>query len=266
MLRGAGRLFSAGADITEFDRPLVPPFLADILDRIEADTRPIIAALHGPCLGGSLELALSCHYRVAAPSASIGLLPGAGGTQRLPRLVGVPTAAAMIISGDPVTADQAVSTGLIDRIVSEERLTEDAVAFAREVAVPQGAHRTCDRTVAAHADLFDDTVAGHASKVGGRRAPAACVEAIRAAVELPFRSGLARERGLFVALAAGRESMALRHLFVAERAAAKIDGMTAGVEPIPVGKVGVVGAGTMGGGIAMNFLSIGLEVVMVERQ
>ena len=273
VLRGAGRLFSAGADITEFDEPPIEPSLPDILDRIEAATKPIVAALHGTCFGGGLELALSCHYRVAAPSArlglpevKIGLLPGAGGTQRLPRLVGVPTALAMIVGGDPVTADQAVATGLIDRIVTEERLSEEATLFAREVAVPRGARRTCERIVEAPADPFGTALAGRGGKARARQAHAACVEAVGAAVELPFRAGLARERDLFAALAAGRESMALRHLFLAERAANKIDGVTAGIEPTPVGKIGIVGAGTMGGGIAMNFLSAGLDVVLVERE
>ena len=139
VLRGAGRLFSGGADITEFTKPPVEPFLPEMLDRIEAGAKPVVAAVHGTCFGGGLELALGCHYRVAAPSArlglpevKIGLLPGAGGTQRLPRLVGVPAALAMIVSGDPVTAEQAQASGLVDRIVPEDRLTEDAVAFARE--------------------------------------------------------------------------------------------------------------------------------------
>ena len=273
VLRGAGDQFSAGADIAEFDQPPVAPLLPDMLDRIEAGSKPTVAALHGTCFGGGLELALSCHYRVAVPSArlglpevKIGLSPGAGGTQRLPRLAGVPTALAMIVGGDPVTADQAVSTGLIDRIVSEERLGEDAVLFAREVAVPQGPRRTCERIVEAPADLFEIALARQDREARARVAPAACIEAIRAAVGLPFRAGLARERDLFVALLAGRESMALRHLFFAEQAASKIDGVMAGIEPMPVGKVGIVGAGTMGGGIAMNFLSVGLDVVLVERE
>ena len=273
VLRGAGRLFSGGADITEFTKPPVEPFLPEMLDRIEAGAKPVVAAVHGTCFGGGLELALGCHYRVAAPSArlglpevKIGLLPGAGGTQRLPRLVGVPAALAMIVSGDPVTAEQAQASGLVDRIVPEDRLTEDAVAFAREVAVPGGPRRTCDRTVDASADMFETFVAGQGGKLRGRDAPAACIDAVRAATELPFRDGLARERDLFVGLARGRQSMALRHVFFSERAAAKIDGLPAGVEPLPVGTVGVIGAGTMGGGIAMNFLSAGIPVTMVERE
>ncbi len=229
VLRGAGRLFSGGADITEFTRPSVEPYLPEMLDRIEAGSKPVIAAMHGTCFGGGLEMALSCHYRVAAPSArlglpevKIGLLPGAGGTQRLPRLVGVPEALATIVSGDPVDAARALATGLIDRIVREESLTEDAVAFAREVAIPGGPRRARDRAVEAAPEMFETFLASQGGKLRGRDAPAACIEAIRASATMPIADGLARERALFIELASGRQSMALRHIFFAERAAAKI--------------------------------------------
>ena len=273
VLRGAGRLFSGGADITEFTKPPVEPFLPDMLDRIEATAKPVIAAMHGTCFGGGLEMALSCHYRVAAPSArlglpevKIGLLPGAGGTQRLPRIVGVTEALASIVSGDPVDAARALATGLVDRVVREDSLTEDAVDFAREVAIPEGPRRTRDRAVEAAPETFETFLAAQGGKLRGRDAPAACVEAIRASTAMPFADGLARERALFIELAGGRQSMALRHIFFAERAAAKIGGVSAETATIAVRKVGVVGAGTMGGGIAMNFLSAGLPVTLVERE
>ncbi len=272
VIRGAGRLFSGGADITEFTKPPVEPSLPDLFDRIEAGSRPVVAAVHGTCFGGALELALACHYRVAAPSArlglpevKIGLVPGAGGTQRLPRLVGVPEALAMIVSGDPVPADKALAIGLVDRLVGEDRLTEEAVAFAREIAIARGPSRTSERSVDASPAIFETFLAGQGSKLRGRDAPAACIEAVRVSA-LPFRDGLARERALFVQLASGRQSMALRHVFFAERAASKIEGMPAGIEPIAIQRVGIIGAGTMGGGIAMNFLSAGIEVTLVERE
>ena len=272
VIRGAGRLFSGGADITEFTKPPVEPSLPDMLDRIEAGSKPVVAALHGTCFGGGLELALACHYRVAAPSArlglpevKIGLLPGAGGTQRLPRLVGVPEALAMIVSGDPVTADKALAIGLVDRLVGEDRLAEDAVAFAREIAIARGPSRTSERSVDASPAILETFLAGQGAKLRGRDAPAACIEAVGASA-LSFREGLARERALFVQLAGGRQSMALRHVFFAERAASKIEGLPAGIEPIAIRRVGIIGAGTMGGGIAMNFLSAGIEVTLVERE
>ena len=273
VIRGDGRLFSGGADITEFTKPPVQPMLPELLDGIEAGAKPVVAALHGTAFGGGLELALSCHYRVAAPSAKlglpevkIGLLPGAGGTQRLPRLVGVPEALAMIVSGDPVPADKAHAIGLVDRLVPEDRLTEAAVDFAREIAIPGGPRRTSKRPVDVAPGVFDAFVASQGAKLRGLAAPAACIEAVRGAVELPFRDGLARERALFVELARGRQSLALRHIFFAERTAAKIDGMPPDAKLIPVEKVGIIGAGTMGGGIAMNFLSAGIPVAMVERE
>ncbi len=272
VIRGAGRLFSGGADITEFTRPPVEPGLPDLLDVIEASAKPTVAALHGTAFGGGLEVALACHYRVAAPSARLGLpevklgiLPGAGGTQRLPRLVGVPASLGMIVGGDPITAERAHAIGLVDRLASEQDLTEDAVVFAREVAVPGGPRRTGERTVEAAPDAFESFLAREGAKLRGRDAPAACVEAVRAAVELPFRDGLARERALFVELVRGRQSAALRHIFFAERTAARIEGLPSDVRLIAIEKVGIIGAGTMGGGIAMNFLSAGIPVTMVER-
>ena len=154
VIRGAGRLFSGGADIKEFTSPPIDPSLPDLIDAIEASAKPVVAALHGTAFGGGLELPLGCHYRLAAPSAKLGLpevklglLPGAGGTQRLPRVIGVAASLATIVGGEPIGADRAFELGLVDRIVGEDRLTEDAVAFAREVAIPNGPRRTGDRDV-----------------------------------------------------------------------------------------------------------------------
>ena len=272
VIRGAGRLFSGGADIKEFTSPPIDPSLPDLIDAIEASAKPVVAALHGTAFGGGLELPLGCHYRLAAPSAKLGLpevklglLPGAGGTQRLPRVIGVAASLATIVGGEPIGADRAFEFGLVDRIVGEDRLTEDAVAFAREVAIPNGPRRTGDRDVSPEPEAIDSFVAANATKLRGLEAPAACIEAIRAATTLPFRAGLAHEVALFMRLAAGRQSKAMRHLFFAERAAARIDGLPPGLEPLPIRTVGVVGAGTMGGGIAMNFLSAGIDTVLIEN-
>ncbi|WP_428374469.1 3-hydroxyacyl-CoA dehydrogenase NAD-binding domain-containing protein [Lichenicoccus sp.] len=273
VIRGAGRLFSGGADIREFTRPSIEPHLPEMLDVIEGGAKPVVAALHGTVFGGGLELALSCHYRVAAPSArlglpevKIGLLPGAGGTQRLPRLVGIEAALSMILSGDPVTAERAAALGLVDRVAAEVLLTEDAVAFALEVAAPGGARRTSARAVRVEEGAVERCIASQGDRLQRLDAPAACIQAIRYATELPFREGLARERALFDQLAAGRQSKALRHIFFAERACGKVDGLPGDVQPLPVASVGIVGAGTMGGGIAMTFLSAGIPVILVERE
>ncbi len=270
VIRGAGALFCGGADINEFDKPRTGPWLPEMLDALEAGAKPLVAALHGTAFGGGLELALACHFRVAAPSARlglpevrIGLVPGAGGTQRLPRVIGVAKALEMIVSGDPVTAGEAHALGLVDRLVDEARLTGDAVAFAREVAIPHGARRSGERAVVAEPGVFEDFLAGQGARLRGLDAPAACVEAIRGAVELPFREGLSRERALFERLAGGQQSRALRSIFFAERKAAKIDGLPGDVRTLPIERVGIVGAGTMGGGIAMNFLSAGIAVMLV---
>ncbi len=273
VIRGAGKLFSGGADITEFGRPPEAPWLPELLDAVEASDKPVVAALHGTAFGGGLELPLACHYRVAAASArlglpevKIGLLPGAGGTQRLPRLVGIAQALSMIVSGDPVTAEGAQQIGLVDRIVDEARLTEEAVAFARSVALPQGVRRTGTLAVEPAPGVIDAFAAEHGARLAGLDAPRACIEAIRDAASLPFREGMARENQTFLTLAQGRQSQALRHVFFAERAAGRIEGLPKDTATLPIARVGIVGAGTMGGGIAMNFLSAGIAVTMVERE
>ena len=273
---GRGRTFFAGADITEFGKPLQGPGLPEVVDAIEACPKPVVAAIHGTALGGGLEVALGCHYRVAVPSARVGLpevklglLPGAGGTQRLPRVIGVEAALPIIVTGEPVPAKKAESLGLIDRIVGEASLEADAVAFAREVAGhaehPVSSRRT-DRIEGTDTGGFDRFRKENARRLKGFEAPEACIQAVEAAVQLPFAEGMKRERELFVKLMTGAQSKALRHLFFAERAANKIDDIPADTKLIPINKVGILGAGTMGGGIAMNFLSAGIPVTIVERE
>ena len=273
---GHGRTFFAGADITEFGKPPVDPSLPEVVDRIEASPKPVVAAIHGTALGGGLEVALGCHYRVAVPSAKLGLpevklglLPGAGGTQRLPRVIGVEAALPMIVSGDPISAKTAEELGLIDRIVGEGSLEADAIAFAREVSGRSDhpvSSKRIDKISGTDPSVFDRFRQENARRLKGYEAPEACIQAVQASVDTPFPEGMKTERALFGKLVSGAQSAALRHNFFAERAAAKIDGVASDTRLIPIAKVGILGAGTMGGGIAMNFLSAGIEVVMVERE
>lgn len=270
---GAGRTFFAGADITEFDKPLAEPGLSEVVDRIEACTKPVIAAIHGTALGGGLEVALGCHYRVAVPSAKLGLpevklgiLPGAGGTQRLPRVVGIERALQMIVTGDPISASDAKAIGLIDKIAGTDSLEADAVAFAQSIEGRDTHPVTSKRPLAADPDAIADFRQKNARRLKGIDAPNACIEAVEAAATLPFEAGIAKERELFMKLVTGTQSQAQRHLFFAERAAAKVDGIAKDTPLIPINKVGILGAGTMGGGIAMNFLSAGIPVVLLERE
>jgi len=273
----AGRTFFAGADITEFGKPPQPPQLPELVDELEACPQPVVAAIHGAALGGGLEIALGCHFRIAVPSASLGmpevklgLIPGAGGTQRLPRLVGPELALQAIVSGDSVPAGQAAAAGLIDRLAREGSLLEDALAFAREIVAdrrpPRRTGEQQERVEAARGrpELFAGFRKANARRLKGLDAPEAAIQAVEAAVALPFAEGLKRERELFARLMAGPQSAALRHLFFAERQAAKVAGLPSGVQALPVRKVGVVGAGTMGGGISMALLNAGLPVVLAE--
>ena len=276
VIMGRGRTFFAGADITEFGKPPVSPGLPEVVDMIEACGKPTVAAIHGTALGGGLEVALGCNYRVAAPSAKLGLpevklgiLPGAGGTQRLPRVIGAEAALPIIVTGDPISAKQAEGLGLLDKIVGEGALEADAIAFARDMAgrsdPPVSSKRT-DKISGTDPAIFDRFRQENARRLKGFEAPEACIQAVQAALDKPFPEGMKTERELFMKLVTGKQSQALRHNFFAERAAAKIDDIAPDTKLIPVNKVGILGAGTMGGGIAMNFLSAGIEVVMVERE
>lgn len=272
----AGRTFIAGADITEFGKPPKEPSLHEVLDRIEGAPKPVIAAVHGTALGGGLEVTLACHYRVGAkaarfglPEVKLGLLPGAGGTQRLPRVVGVPKALQMITSGDPIGAAEALEHGLIDEIVDGD-LTAAGVAFAEKVLNerrPLRKIRDLDAKVAAvrgRPEIFTEFRKSIARQTRGFKAPEGCVKAVEAAVNLPFPEGLKRERELFVELMNSPESKAQRYFFFAEREAAKIPDVPADTPAKEIKKAAVIGAGTMGGGIAMNFANVGIPVTVVE--
>lgn len=266
----AGRTFFAGADLREFGKPSVEPFLTEVIDTIEASTKPVIAAIHGTALGGGLEIAMACHYRVARqdaklglPEVKLGLMPGARGTQHLPRLVGVERALPIIALGDPVGAIAAKDMGLVDAL-SLGDLIEDACAVARRVA-GNPPRRTRDLVAAKVADtVYDDFAKQHARKFRGLDAPPAIIASIKAATELSFEEGAQRERDIFLKLRAGPQNEALRHVFFAEREAAKIPGLD-GVDPRPVNSAGVIGSGTMGSGIAIALLSAGIPVTLYER-
>jgi 3-hydroxyacyl-CoA dehydrogenase len=274
----AGRTFFAGADITEFDTGTSEPDLLQVINLIERCPKPVVAAIHGTALGGGLETALACHYRVAVrsaklglPEVALGLLPGAGGTQRLPRIVGVTAALDMMVFGKPVSGAKAREIGLVDELVEGEDLTAAAITFARRVVeqrMPLRRIRDLDeRLVEArnHPSLFDEFRRRNARALRGFKAPENIVKAVEAAVSLPFAEGMKREAELFMELVTSTESAAQRYMFFAQRAAAKVPGNPAGAPVQAVRSVGVIGAGTMGSGIAMNFLNIGLPVVIVEH-
>ena len=278
VLAGGGRTFIAGADITEFGKPPTGPALDAVIARYEASPKPVVAALHGTALGGGLEVALGCHYRIAIrdakcglPEVKLGILPGAGGTQRLPRLIGVPKALEMIVSGEPVGAADAKALGLVDEVVEGGDLVAAAVTFAERVAEKRPLPRVRDRTDAleqAKKDpaIFEKAKKDAAVRARGGQAPLRCVDAVRAAVELPFEEGLKRERELFQEAVASTESKALRHVFFAERTAAKIPDVPGDTPTLPVRKVAVLGAGTMGGGIAMVFANAGIAALLLDRE
>jgi 3-hydroxyacyl-CoA dehydrogenase len=270
----AGRTFVAGADITEFGQPPRQPTAIAIIEAIEASPKPVVAALHGTPLGGGLELALGCHFRVAAPGTrpglpeiKLGIIPGAGGTQRLPRLVGMDKAMAMILTGEPISAREALDSGLVDEIV-EGDLVAGAIAFARRIVAgkrPLGLVRNRDEKLVSVRDIaaFDAAAANYTRRAKGQNAPTAAIAALRGAITLPVADALKRERDLFLELVAGDQSKAQRHIFFAEREAAKVPDL-AGVKAHDIRKAAVIGAGTMGGGIAMCFANAGIPVTVVE--
>ena len=272
-----GRTFIAGADITEFGGASKGPGLNEVQDMMEGSPKPVVAAIHGTALGGGLEVALCAHYRVAVPSAkcglpevNLGLLPGAGGTQRLPRIVGAQRAMEMMTSGQHVPAKECLAMGLVDELAEEGKLRDAAIAYARKLVAenkPLVKVRDNDTKVAADRgkpEIFADFRKANARKFRGFLAPEYNIRCIEAAVNLPFDEGMAVERKLFMELMTGSQSAAQRYSFFAERTAAKIPGIADDVPLIPVKKVGVIGAGTMGGGIAMNFANAGIPVVIVE--
>jgi 3-hydroxyacyl-CoA dehydrogenase len=276
ILTGAGRTFIAGADITEFGKLPQAPSLIDVIKEIDTITKPTIAAVHGTPLGGGLEITLACHFRVAAPDTrlglpeiKLGLIPGAGGTQRLPRLVGIDRAMGMILSGDPIPAKDALAAGLVDDII-EGDLVAGAIAFARKVVAEKRPLRRVrdmdDKLADVRRDpaTFGEIVAAHTKRSRGLAAPAAAVEAVRWTLDVPFDEAQQRERETFLKLVAGDQSKAQRHIFFAEREAAKVAGMAKDIAAREIKRAAVIGAGTMGGGIAMCFANAGIPVTVIE--
>lgn len=277
VLTGAGRAFSGGADITEFNTPkaLQEPSLHTLIAAVEASAKPVVAAVHSVVMGGGLELALGAHYRIAAPGTQvalpevkIGLLPGAGGTQRLPRALGLETALNMIVSGAAVPSEQLAKSGLFDEM-AEGDLLEAAVALARRVGAKAGPHpRVRDRKIEHPNAAGFIQFARNSARAAAPQYPAPhkCIDAIEAGVLKGFDQGLIDEREGFVALVQTPESRALRHAFFGERAASKIPDVPADTPVREIRKLGVIGAGTMGGGITMNFLNAGLPVTLLETK
>jgi 3-hydroxyacyl-CoA dehydrogenase len=278
VLTCAGRTFVAGADITEFGTPraLERPNLRDLIALLETFDKPTVAAIHGTAFGGGLELAMGCHFRVCdqaakfgLPEVKLGLLPGAGGTLRLPRLIGPTKALKLIVSGNPIGAREALSEGLVEAAY-EADLVKNAVAFARAKAKEGGrlvaVKDRGDRIAAAKADLagFDAEVSELLKKSRGLDAPRCCAQSVRNGLTMPFEEAQAKEREYFVELVSGDQSRAQRHLFFAEREAAKVAGVGKDVKPREVRRAGIIGAGTMGGGIAMSFVNGGIPVTILE--
>ncbi|WP_226660635.1 3-hydroxyacyl-CoA dehydrogenase NAD-binding domain-containing protein [Alteriqipengyuania lutimaris] len=276
VIRCDGRTFFAGADITEFGKPPQGPSLPEALDKLEASDKPVVAAIHGTALGGGCEVALACHYRVAVPSAKmglpevkLGLIPGAAGTQRLPRLVGAEAALPLVAIGNPISAKKAKEIGLLDELVGEDSLAADAIAFAKSKIgqpVPRSSEGDANQDGIKNPDIFDEFRAKNGRKMRGFDAPNAAIDAVKAAGELSYAEGVKKERELFGKLMTGTQSKAMRHYFFAERAANKVDDIPADTPLIDIKKVGIIGAGTMGGGIAMNFLSAGIPVTILEMK
>ncbi|HET6264784.1 MAG TPA: 3-hydroxyacyl-CoA dehydrogenase NAD-binding domain-containing protein [Usitatibacter sp.] len=275
VITGANGLFSGGADIREFGTPraLAQPTLRDLIDTIEASPKPVTAAIEGTCMGGGLELALACHYRVAAPGTrfalpevKLGLIPGAGGTQRLPRVVGIHRALDMIVSGEPVPVEKLVETRLADRVIAGD-LVAGAVRFAQEMANRHKVHelvREIALSPPGDSGFFGAAREKATAASKYLPAPQRCIDAVEAATTKPFDEGVRYERSLFTALMQSPESRALRHAFFGERAAARIPDVPADTPARRIEKVAVIGAGTMGGGIAMTFLNAGLPVTLLE--
>ena len=271
-----GRTFMAGADITEFGKPPLSPGLHDAINAVESSAKPIVAAIHGTAFGGGLEVALGCQYRVAIagakvglPEVKLGLLPGAGGTQRLPRLIGIEAALGIIVSGDPVPATLAAKTGVIDKII-EGDLLEGALDYARGLAARKAPLRKVRDLKVDTGNIlsgfFDEARKRVAKEKKNLFAPQRIVDALEAAATLPFDKGMARERELFLQCAQNSQSKALQHVFFAERKAANVPNLDKNVAKRDIKSVAIIGAGTMGGGIAMNFLNVGIPVTLLEMQ
>ncbi|HMD27629.1 MAG TPA: 3-hydroxyacyl-CoA dehydrogenase NAD-binding domain-containing protein, partial [Steroidobacteraceae bacterium] len=271
-----GRTFMAGADITEFGKPPLSPGLHEALRSLENSAKPIVAAIFGTALGGGLEVALACHYRVAVATAKVGLpevklgiLPGAGGTQRLPRLIGIEAALDMIISGDPIGAGPAAKAGVIDKLIDGD-LLEGAVRYAKDLAAQKAPPRKVRDinidSAKLPAGFFDAARKRIAKEKRNLFSPQRIVDALEAAATLPFDQGMARERELAIQCMQNSQAKALQHVFFAERKAANVPNLDKSVTKRDIKSVAIIGAGTMGGGIAMNFLNVGIPVTVLEMQ
>ena len=273
-----GRTFIAGADISEFGQEPKGPSLFEVQEFIEDSNKPVIAAIHGTALGGGLEVALTCHYRIAVPSAkcglpevNLGLLPGAGGTQRLPRVVGVEKALQMVTSGQHIPAKQCLEMGLVDEIAAEDGLKEDSINFAKKIVSENRPlvkiSEMNDKVEAARGNenIFTDFRTSIARRARGFLAPEYNIQCIEAAVNNSFDEGIKIERKLFMELVTGTQSAAQRYAFFAQRQVAKIPDIEPDTEIKPFSSIGVIGAGTMGGGISMNFANVGIPVTIIEQ-
>ena len=275
LLVGAGKAFIAGADIREFGKPPVPPALPEVCRAIEGSDKPVVAVLHGAALGGGLEVALSAHYRLALPAATLGLpevnlglLPGSGGTQRAPRLMGVQAATSLMLSGQHLKAQAALQAGLVDKLVEGADAQAAGLAYVRELLTAKApVRRTRDLAIAepqAALAWLEEQKAETAKKARGLFSPLKIIECVQAAVQLPFDEGLARERALFIECLDSPQRAGLIHAFFAEREVAKVPEAQA-AQPRPVASIAVIGGGTMGAGIAVAALDAGLPVTMIER-
>jgi len=281
VVTGGGRMFSAGADITEFSSGVSnqPPTLPDLIGLLEDSLKPVVAAVHGNAMGGGCELALGCHARVAAtgtkiglPEVTLGLIPGAGGTQRLPRVLGVPAALDAIVTGKPLDAKKALAGGLVEEVVEAGELVATAVKLAKKLAAEgKPPTRTRDREdkieeARKQPGLFDDYRKSIAHRARGFEAPFACIDCVEASVTKSFEDGIAFERDTFQKLRTSDQSKAQRHVFFAERQANKVRGVGPDTKELPIRKGAVLGCGTMGGGIAMNFANAGIPVIVTEGE
>ena len=273
----AGRTFFAGADITEFGKPPVPPTFQELMQVIENHPKPVVAGIHGTALGGGLELAMSCHYRLAVPSTRVGLpevhlgiLPGAGGTQRLPRLIGAEAALEAITSGRQIGAEEALTNGILDEITPADDLIGSVKRFAEKVIADgcqiRKVSELSEKVTSVDLSIFDVARKKMAKLKRGYESPQRCIDCVEAACTVPFEAGLKVERDLIDGLMSGNQSIAQRHIFFAERAAAKVDDMPKGTAALPINSVAIIGAGTMGGGIAMNFVNVGIPVTLLETE
>jgi len=279
VITGTDRVFSGGADIREFNTPamLAEPNLLAVIAAVEASAKPVVAAINGICMGGGLELALGCHYRIATanaalglPEVKIGLIPGAGGTQRLPRAIGIEKALKIIVSGDPISAEEALKVGLVERIVPNTTF-QGVIDFAHEVAERSRHPRLRDRSVDLPPGVDAQTFLQAArqqivAQARGLEAPGKCLDAVATSLTMGFDEGMQAERAIFIELLSSTESKALRHAFFAERAAARIPDVGEDIATRPIRNAAVIGFGTMGGGIAMSFANAGIPVRVLEAR